>query len=110
MKKINVEKALIKKHYHGQKKYGSFSFVKDKRNMKEDVIDELIDAINYLIYQIVKDNYSELEILEWSTRKWNGVYKKLTLEIKNMSYRSKNPNRATIGKMYKIINSLQKGG
>ena len=103
---MNIEKKLIKKHQVGQKKYGAFSFVKDKRDMKKDVEDELIDAINYLIYQTIKDDYSESEILSWSTRKLNSVYKKSVSEVKNMSYRSKNPIRALIGKLYKIIKSL----
>lgn len=51
---MNLPKALKAKHLHGQEKYHAFSFVKDGRVMRKETIDELVDGINYQIYQLIK--------------------------------------------------------
>jgi hypothetical protein len=48
-----------KRHIAGQAKYGEFSFL--NREMKEDMIDELLDFINYGIYWVIKLRYFEEE-------------------------------------------------
>lgn len=42
-----LEQNLQRKMEHGQKKYGVFDPQKDKRNLVDDILDELYDAINY---------------------------------------------------------------
>ena len=50
-----VLQIMKKRHISGQEKYGEFSFL--NRDMREDSIEELIDAMNYLLYLIIKIKY-----------------------------------------------------
>jgi len=47
-----VLQQMKKRHIAGQEKYGEFSFL--NRDMREDSTEEIIDAMNYLIYLIIK--------------------------------------------------------
>ena len=47
-----LKKSLKERHLKGQKKYGTFSFL--GKDMKEEAKEELIDAVNYSIYEELK--------------------------------------------------------
>lgn len=50
-----IIQAMKNRHMAGQKKYGEFSFL--HRDMQEDAVDELLDAMNYMMYLIIKIKY-----------------------------------------------------
>jgi len=98
-KGFSLKKELIKKHKRGQKKYGAFSFLNDGRDMKLEACDELIDAINYLVYGIIKDTRGEANIKKWNIKKFNNIYK---------NYIKKELIRPTHPFLVKLINLINK--
>ncbi len=70
---MNLQKKLYKKHLFGQTKYGEFTFL--TKDMKKETQEELIDAINYQIYEFIKRKYSVQEIKNWDVKKLNRVYR-----------------------------------
>jgi hypothetical protein len=102
---FKLKDELIKKHQHGQEKYGAFSFLNDGRDMKLEAADELLDAINYLTYQAIKKHFGGKTIKTWSVNKFNEVY---ILLISNFTsgniYLDK--NRQMIAELIKLINKL----
>lgn len=111
---MNLEKELFKKHLHGQEKYHAFSFLKDGRTMSKETIEELVDGINYLIYQLIKDRYSKKELLavsklgEQGVEQLNEIYKELIKTIPKMSARSENVTIRVIARMRDLIKMLSK--
>ena len=87
-KNFNLEKELIKKHRHGQKKYHAFSFLEDSRDMNLEAADELIDAINYQVYKSIKQKYSEEELKTWSVAKLNKTYIAIVKDLSAFSRRT----------------------
>lgn len=77
---FNLQKELLKKHMRGQKKYGAFSFLKDGRDMNLEASDELLDAINYLTYDRIKNLFGEKIIHSWSIAKFNKIYRQTIKE------------------------------
>lgn len=82
-KGFNLKKELIKKHLVGQKKYGAFSFLNDKRNMELEAADELLDSINYLVYRDIKKFFGKRVIKKWTPEIFNSVYKAVILNLIN---------------------------
>ena len=109
---MNLKKELLKKHFHGQEKYHAFSFLMDKRKMAGETIEELIDGINYQIYQLIKDRYSKKELKLLSEQEIKGVntlnnyYKKIIKEVEGMSNRSENKVIKAIARMRDLIKLL----
>jgi len=77
-----IKKELKKKHLKGQKKYGAFSFIEDKRDMKLEACDELIDAVNYLVYEEIKKDLGISAIRILTKEQFNKVYSN---KIKNIT-------------------------
>lgn len=108
-----MQKELYKKHLHGQKKYHAFSFLKDGRVMKKETKEELIDGINYLIYQLIKDRFPKNYLWEMSirgekgTRELNKIYKDIISTIPKMSNRSENKTIKAIARMRDLIELLK---
>lgn len=100
-KNFNLEKELAKKHRRGQKKYGAFSFLNDGRDMKLEAADELIDAINYLIYEKITESYGAENIKSWSIREFNSTYYWYLGELSNV-------NRGFISSLIRLIEKLKK--
>jgi len=105
---MNLQKSLVEKHIHGQKKYHAFSFIADGRVMKEETIDELIDGINYLVYQIIISRHDKREILRWTEDELNIVYSKIISEVDSMDTESDLYTERNIAKMRDMIKDLKK--
>lgn len=111
---MNLEKELLKKHLHGQEKYHAFSFLKDGRVMSKETTEELIDGINYQIYQLIKDRYPKKELLkvselgEQGVKQLNEIYKEIIKTIPSMSNRSQNKTIYTIARIRDLIKILSK--
>lgn len=109
----NLNKVLQAKHVHGQAKYHAFSFLKDGRKMSNETIDELVDGINYLVYQLIKDRYGKKDLMEMSKlgeegiRMLNGIYADILKTIPGMSRRSENKNIRAIARMRDLIEDLK---
>ena len=73
-KDFNLMELLSKKHKLGQEKYGAFSFLNDGRDMDLETIDELVDAINYLIYKKITEDHGKKVIKGWSVSTFNHMY------------------------------------
>jgi hypothetical protein len=101
-----LKRELWKKHIHGQKKYHAFSFIADGRIMKKETIEELIDGINYLVYQLIKDRFKKEEILTWDEKKLNVIYLKILEEIDKMDSESRNKSIRAIARMRDLIKYL----
>ena len=82
---MDLSQVLYDKHMHGQKKYHAFSFLEDGRDMRKESIEELVDAINYMTYQEIKDEYDEKEIRAWDVHKFNNIYKEKILNLPEAS-------------------------
>lgn len=78
---FDLGKELLKKHKHGQKKYGAFSFLNDGRNMKLEAADELVDAINYLVYEGIKGFYGEEALRKMSVKHFNDIYEECIIDV-----------------------------
>jgi len=98
---FNLQKELLKKHMRGQKKYGAFSFLKDGRDMNLEAADELLDAINYITYQRIKNKYGEKVIHGWTIAKFNKIYRQ-AIQEKFLS------TNIYISDMLYLINELKK--
>lgn len=111
---MNLSPVLWKKHLHGQKKYHAFSFLKDGRVMKKETTDELIDGINYLIYQLIKDRQGSTVLTKLAMQKEKGIeqlnklYRAQIAEIPKMSNRSENKVIRAIARMRDLIADLSK--
>jgi len=79
---MTLEEELIKKHKYGQKKYGEFTFL--EKDMRKEASEELIDAINYLTYDKIKEDFTEKEIRSWSKEELNAVFMKYVSRINKM--------------------------
>lgn len=101
-----LKRELWKKHLHGQKKYHAFSFIADGRIMKKETIEELIDGINYLVYQLIKDRFKKEAILTWDEKKLNVTYLEILKEIHKMDPDSKNKSIRAIARMRDLITYL----
>lgn len=49
-----VIESALSKYNEGHKRYGQLDLSMDKRNFIDESIEELIDAINYLCFQIIR--------------------------------------------------------
>lgn len=98
-KNFNLEIELAKKHRRGQKKYGAFSFLNDGRNMKLEAADELVDAINYLVYEKIKEDYGEKLIKTWTIKEFNKEYR-------DYIYGISAAQKGFIGSLVKLIDKL----
>ena len=111
---MNLQRELYKKHLHGQEKYHAFSFLKDRRVMAKETIEELIDGINYQVYQLIKNRVSKKELSEYSkqgevgVKMLNLIYKKIINSIPKMSNRSENRTIKVIARMRDLIKELSK--
>lgn len=103
-KDFDLKAELIKKHYHGQEKYGAFSFLNDGRDMKLEAADELIDAINYLFYEGLKRLYGEEQLRKMSTEDFNKAYE---LHLESVVKLTHNESPIT-GRLIELINELKK--
>lgn len=102
-----LTKMLQEKHIHGQQKYHAFSFIKDGRKMNLETIDELVDGINYLVYQLIKDRFDKKEIISWDVATLNKNYSEIVKSIPEMSNRSENKNIRAIARMRDLIDTLR---
>jgi len=108
---MELEKELLKKHLHGQEKYHAFSFLKDGRKMSDETIEELVDGINYLTYQLIKDSHTTGELMRLSNepdgvKLLNIIYTGLISEIPKMQTTSENKNMRAIAIMRDLIEEL----
>lgn len=103
-KDFDLKEELIKKHYHGQEKYGAFSFLNDGRDMNLEAADELIDAINYLIYLAITDAVGAEELKKMSEEEFNITYEKIVAKLYDM------PDKAApvVKALIKLIDKLKK--
>ena len=93
-KNFNLRELLLKKHKLGQEKYGAFSFLNDGRDMDLETIDELVDAINYLVYKKITEDHGKEVIKKWSVNTFNHVYDRYLRErINNISPEIKMVNK-----------------
>lgn len=59
---MNIELACRRKFNFGAKKYEGKKINDPKRNWKKEAIEELIDAINYLVFEVIGRKYSKAEL------------------------------------------------
>lgn len=74
-KGFDLRKELLKKHRHGQRKYHAFSFLEDGRDMYLEAADEVVDAINYMLYEEIKNEYDREVLEKMSVRRFNKIYR-----------------------------------
>lgn len=103
-KDFDLKEELIKKHYHGQEKYGAFSFLNDERDMNLEAADELIDAVNYLIYEAIKRVYGEETLRAMEPSEFNKIYES---DLENVIKVSFDQAPITAG-LINLINQLKK--
>jgi len=49
-----VIQEALSRHRGGSKKYGDLDLTTDTRDFYEEAVQELLDSVNYMIYQILK--------------------------------------------------------